>query len=117
MTDLARVDLEDRPGLRVLHVRGEVDITNVDDVLADLERAVPNDVGAVVVDLSDTQYIDSVGVHMLFRFGSRLRDRRHLYYVRVPPDSLLRSVLHVAGLPSTTELVGSIDEIGSGSAP
>jgi len=117
MTQLARVDTEDRAGLRILHVRGEVDITNVEDIRAALERAVPNDVGTVVVDLGETDYIDSVGMQMLFRFGSRLRDRRHVYHLRVPPDSPLRSVLQIAGMTSTADVVGALDEIQDGSVP
>jgi anti-sigma B factor antagonist len=98
VNDLARVEVERRPGGTFLRVEGEIDISNAEDISAAIEAAVPNDSPIVTVDLSGTTYLDSAGVRLLFVLAERLRGRRQELIVVVPPGSPIRSVLEITGM-------------------
>ena len=66
MSPLADVRLDDRDGVLVAQLVGEIDLSNVDDVRALLIARVAQDTGALVLDLTDTTYLDSTGVRLLF---------------------------------------------------
>ncbi len=97
MNQLGYVDVESRGGRLVLRVRGEIDMTNAPDLLAEMERGVPNGADDVVVDLSETRYLDSVGVRLLFELANRLESRRHKLRVVAPEKTAVRAVLDIAG--------------------
>jgi anti-anti-sigma factor len=54
---------------RVVEVRGGIDLSNVDALEAELRR-LPD--GAIVLDLSQVDFIDCTGVELLFRTTGRL---------------------------------------------
>ena len=62
MPQLARLTLETQGEVDLAHVAGEVDASNVADLSQQLLDAVSNHTRAVVLDLSDTSYIDSSGI-------------------------------------------------------
>lgn len=98
MSDLATVRAEPDGNRLVVRVAGEVDISNAQDVEWRIEHAVPNDAVALMLDLSDTRYLDSSGVALLLRLSDRLRSRRIVLRVIVPQDNPIRSVLELTGL-------------------
>lgn len=79
----------------MLVVSGEVDLSNVATVMAALSRSVPPDASVVIVDLSETAYLDSTGLAMLFRFARRLEYSRQEFCLVVPPASPVRRVLEL----------------------
>lgn len=98
MSELATLRNE-RDGSRfVVHVAGEVDISNAQDLEMRIERATPKDALALMLDLSETKYLDSSGIALLLRLSERLRSRRIAFRVVVPPDNPIRSVLELTGL-------------------
>jgi hypothetical protein len=62
MSGLARIESEYRDGARVVCVRGEIDMSNAAEVMNAIAAAVPNDASLIVVDLSDTAYLDSAAI-------------------------------------------------------
>ena len=56
MNQLAHVETELLPGRCVLRIRGEVDISNADEVSEAIDRAVTNEGTTVVLDLTPTTY-------------------------------------------------------------
>ena len=92
MTDLARIESEQRDARYVVSVHGEIDISNAEDVLAMIETGMPNSAEELVVDLTDASYLDSAGVALLLRLGSRLRSRRQELKLVAPLDSPVREV-------------------------
>ena len=81
-------------GLPVVTVAGEIDMSNAGrfrDALGLAAAAV--DGGSFVVDLTDVEYLDSAGVHVLFAHASR---------IRLIAGPLLEPVLTVSGLSGIT---------------
>ena len=98
MSPLARLGFR-RDGEEVVgHIVGEIDISNATDLGAALEGAVPQRAIGLVLDLSRATYIDSAGIHLLFRLGSRLTRRRQQLRVVVPDDAPIRKIVNLAGL-------------------
>jgi anti-sigma B factor antagonist len=110
MTDLARLEVEQRAGVPVVRIRGEVDISNAEEVAAGIEAAVPNSSPGVIIDLTPTTYLDSSGVNFLFRLAHRMEVRRQRLRVVVPADHSVRRVLEITGLQDVVTLEAHLDE-------
>jgi anti-sigma B factor antagonist len=98
MSPLARLETRSEGGAIVANVAGELDISNASDLGSALESAVPQRALGLVLDLSDTTYIDSAGIHLLFRLGGRLTRRRQQLRVVVPDRAPIRKIVNLAGL-------------------
>jgi len=98
MTTPVSVTIDSQHGVPVAQVRGEIDLSNVADVRAAIASVVTNAARALIVDLSETTYMDSRGVHLLFEIAERLaRGQQHLYVV-VPPESPIHRLLVITHL-------------------
>jgi len=77
-------------GWRLVHARGELDLSTAQTLTASLDAAVtaPSDVH-VVVDLSEVTFIDCAGLRPLLQTRNLLRDRFWLYRVSAPVARLL----------------------------
>lgn len=98
MSRLARVVSEDRDGLRIVHVTGEIDLSNAHALMDMITAATPGDASPLVVDLSATEYLDSAGIAMLFRLAERMRYARQGLRLVVPPDAPIRAVVRLTNL-------------------
>jgi anti-anti-sigma factor len=104
MSELARVEVEPGEEACVIRVRGEVDISNARRLLAAIEDALTNETPTLTLDLTDTTYLDSAGVQILFVLAERLKDRRHRLRLVVPESSPVRAVLELTGLPKLVQM-------------
>jgi anti-anti-sigma factor len=104
MSELARVEVEHGDEACVVHVRGEIDISNAPRLLATIEDALPNETPVLTLDLTGTTYLDSAGVQLLFVLAERLKDRRHQLRLVVPEESPVRAVLELTGLPKLVRM-------------
>ena len=95
---LADVTFEDHDGSPVAHIRGEIDMSNVGELGATLQNAVEHVAPGLVVDFSQTQYLDSAGLQFVFDLAKRLRDRGQRLYLVVPPDSPVATVLEIVNV-------------------
>jgi anti-anti-sigma factor len=98
MSDLARVDTRRAGTTQLVGITGELDLSNARELTDALAHAVPDDVTLVVVDLSDTTYLDSGGIAAFFRLSQRLRDRRQELRLVVPDASPIRAVIELTRL-------------------
>jgi anti-anti-sigma factor len=103
MDELARVDLSAVDGCCVATVSGEIDISNADAIRRNLDAGIDGH-QRVVLDLSATTYLDSVGVHLIFDLAKRLTVRRQQLALVVPEEALISRVLVLADLPTHVEL-------------
>jgi anti-anti-sigma factor len=110
VSELAHLDVEQRPALCLLRVAGEIDISNAEELTAAIEGAVPNDAPKVVVDLSRTTYLDSAGVQLIFLLVQRLNDRRQELNIIVPRDAPIRAVLELTSLPTIVRMQERLEE-------
>lgn len=110
MSPLADVRLDDRDGVLVAQLVGEIDLSNVDDVRALLIARVAQDTGALVLDLTDTTYLDSTGVRLLFELTQRLHARRRQLRIVVTDEALVRRVILLTKLDDQVPIDQSVDE-------
>ena len=101
MTAYAEVDAWTSNSVQVVRISGEVDLTNAAEVRDAISRVASLDATAIAVDLTETAYLDSSGIAMLFRLAERLTHTRQELRIVVPPDSPLRAALELTDLPRT----------------
>jgi anti-sigma B factor antagonist len=63
-----------------------------------VEAYMPNGTETLVVDLTETTYLDSAGVQFLFHLAQRLESRRQHMRLVVPEEAPIRSVLELTGM-------------------
>ena len=98
MTDprpLMQTDGED--GRVVVRLSGEIDLSNVDGLEAQIDDAIA-DVPDVVIDLAAIDFIDSRGLRLLKRVSAAVAGRDGTLLVVAPAGSLARSVLDMTGM-------------------
>lgn len=108
MTDLARVEAGTMDGTPIVHVRGEIDLSNAAQVRDAIAAALPDDAVVVIVDLSDTAYIDSAGIAMIFRLAERLSVGRQELRLVVPPDAPIRVAIRLTMLDQVVPVQDAI---------
>ena len=92
MPPLCRIEISELEGFGIAGLAGEVDLSNVEEIEAELRTRI-SDVGALVVDLSELEYIDSSGLGMLERLAQEVVLR-----LVVAPDAVIRRTLQVTGI-------------------
>jgi len=81
------------------YVDEDIDAANATIIRRGLDEALGPHASSLVVDLSETRYIDSAGIDMLFRLGDRLEHRRAKLILVIPDISPLKRVALIVGLP------------------
>ena len=108
--NLADLRITNRDGVIVVQVTGEIDMSNAGDLRSAILDAIPNDALGCVLDFSSLDYIDSAGVHLLYRLGDGLRGRGQTLRIVIPPDSLASDSLRMAGVKRHVDIVTELDE-------
>jgi len=88
----------------VCELRGELDASNVDQVLERVLGSVATEAPGIVLDLERTSYLDSAGVRILFELARRLRSRRQELRISVPREGIVRRVLVLTALADVVAL-------------
>jgi anti-anti-sigma factor len=101
---VAEIAVERHGSALVARLSGEVDMTNATYVGDELIRSVPNDASGLVVDLTETRYLDSAGIELLFELVRRLGRRRQGLRLVLPAASPLRRVLLLTEVHSVAPL-------------
>jgi anti-anti-sigma factor len=96
---------EDTDTVPVIAVVGELDVATVDEVRAQL-ASVPAD-SCPVVDLCETSFMDSSGLHVLLKEHSRRDGRLH---VACTPAGPVTRLLRTAGVGPALHVHDSRDE-------
>ena len=110
MSGIATVSFEGSSGVGVARIAGEVDSSNATEVSHELLSSVPNDARALVLDLTETSYIDSSGISLIFDLAGRLRNRRQELRLVVPQRSFVAEVLRTVSLDGVAPVDGSLSE-------
>jgi anti-anti-sigma factor len=88
MSMLARIVGEPTgEAIEVAAVQGEIDASNTTDVAIRLRGMLSNHSTALVVDLSDTTYLDSAAINLFFALGADLLQRQQRLHLVVPSAS------------------------------
>ena len=110
MTTSADIAVERRGAAVVARLAGEVDMTNSQYVGDELAGSVPNDAETLVVDLSETRYLDSAAIELLFDLARRLRRRRQALRLVLPSASPLKRVLELTEISSAAPVHESLED-------
>ncbi len=96
---MSALDIERIDGVPIAHVHEDIDAANAATTQQQLADALGSDASSLIVDLSDTQYLDSAGIDMLLRLGNRLDHRRAELILVIPKTSQLMRLVTIVGLP------------------
>ena len=107
---LADVQIIHREGAVIARASGEIDMSNAGELRSAILDATPNDATGVLLDLSSVDYIDSAGIHLLYRLGENLRNRGQTLRVVIPPESPASDALRMAGVQRHVDVVVEVDE-------
>lgn len=115
MTGLVHVHTRQAGGVPVCEINGELDASNVENVREQILEAATSEAPGMVIDLTETTYLDSAGVRILFELARRLRSRRQELRIAVPADGIVRRVLVLTALgdvvPLETEAGGAVEAL------
>jgi anti-anti-sigma factor len=92
------------PSVLVLTVSGELDIATAPELRTRLTTALEQGVTRLVVDLRSLSFLDSVALATLLQARTRIGDEGRMAVV-VDPDSYIRLILEVAGMPRCLDIV------------
>jgi len=111
MAPLEKLRFEPLGDVVLASVRGEVDLSNALSVKRELLDAVPNTASALVLDLSETEHLDSSGVRLIFELAERLERRGQKLELVVPDDSIIRRILVLTEVHQAVPLFTSVDAV------
>jgi len=105
MTPLCSVEVARVGTSAVVTLRGEVDLSNVADVEAQVVECTNGDTHALVIDLTHLGYIDSSGFGMLERVSRKTQLR-----LAIAPTAVIHRALVVTGLAQLVPMFPTVDE-------
>lgn len=111
---LARVETEERGDLLIARVVGEVDLSNAEEIGEALGAALADRARRHVVDLTQTAYLDSAGIRVLFALAARKSERKETLIVVAPAEGVVRRILDLTDVAQVCEVVGAIEQIPAG---
>jgi anti-sigma B factor antagonist len=112
--DIPQFEIDSGPGpdgICVVRVRGEVDMSHEEELRAELRRAVASDADAIVVDLTECEFIDSTGVRVLLlsREAQESEKGHNRLAVAASSEQILR-ILSVMGIDRVIPIHATVDE-------
>lgn len=93
----------DRSQVRI-DLSGEIDLENAASVEEQLSAAIPNHMTSVTLDVSALEFIDSVGLRILFALAARLEVLQIELRVIAGVGTLVRRVLELSGFQAIVAL-------------
>ena len=94
----------------VAAIAGEIDISNVDEIRSMLDQRAA-DAPGLIIDLSETGFLDSAGVALLLAIASRSRVTRREFHVVIPADASIRRIVELSGLDGQVDIVATVGEL------
>jgi anti-sigma B factor antagonist len=94
----------------VARITGEIDLSNAGGIGAAVMDAIPNDANALVLELSDVEYLDSAGIQLIYRLREDLRARGQSLHLVIPRSSAAHDALRLAGVSRHIQLAESVDD-------
>jgi anti-anti-sigma factor len=101
-------------GVRVIAVRGELDLSTASDLEGPLDDAVSTGDASVLIDLTDCEFIDSTGIALIVRAWQRLDHAAdgdgNGRVVICSANDQVRRVLEITGLELSIPIHSTRDE-------
>ncbi len=106
---LSEVEFDDRDGVLVARISGEVDGSNAVELGRALGERLPSAAHGLVLDLAAVSYLDSTGIELLFALARRLSDRRQRLQLGIPLASPVRRVLEICDIGTVAPIAESAE--------
>jgi len=91
-------------GVTVVELVGEHDLAGADELAAALAEALACE-GGIIVDLSESTFVDSTVIHLLCRTQRILTERGSELVVQVPAAGLVLRTLEITGVTTNVTVV------------
>jgi len=114
MGPLASVEHEHHDGVTIARVHGEIDVSNGEQVQAQILDGVTLGTRRMILDLSGIEYFDSVGVRLVFELQQRFAGQHIAFALVREPQSYVRKVLELCGAEQVLEVFDDVDSATSG---
>ena len=109
MDGLAGLDIEEREGVVIARLTGELDVAGAPSIGETIGEAVPTSARGLVVDMSELEFIDSSGVSMLFSLARRVGSRRQELRVVAPAGQPVARVLDIVEFDKAAPVHADVD--------
>jgi anti-sigma B factor antagonist len=106
---LADVSFSADGDIVVASLRGEIDMSNAGEIGEAIGRRLTNDNLALVLDLTEVEYVDSAGIHVIYDLHERLRNRGQDIRVVIAPGALIAEALRLADVPRAVGAAESVE--------
>jgi anti-anti-sigma factor len=101
---------EERDGVLVIGIRGELDLNTAPQLEELLAPALASGDSAVAIDLSECEFIDSTGIALIVRAWQALDGEGGPGFALCGLDDQVRRLLRITGLESSIPIHPGIDE-------
>jgi anti-anti-sigma factor len=112
--ELAQRQTQD-PGIVVVDVTGEFDLTNAHEVEEQLEELFATNGASLVLDLNKLLFIDSAALHVLFRTARRLG--RNRFGLVLEPTAAVARTLEIVRIDEVATVAASADALPASLSP
>lgn len=106
---LADVQFTDHQRVVIARLSGEVDLSNADGIETAVTEATPNQALALILDISALDYLDSAGIHLIYKLREKLRARGQALRLVIPTGSPANDALRLAGVSRNVEIAETLD--------
>jgi anti-sigma B factor antagonist len=118
---LADVQFSDHERVVVARLTGEIDLSNAAGIERAIAEAIPNQALALILDVSALDYLDSAGIHLVYKLRNLLRARGQALRLVVPVASPSNDALRLAGVSRNVDMAETVEaalaELRPGGAP
>jgi anti-anti-sigma factor len=107
--NLADIHFSDHDRVAVAHLTGEIDLSNADSIESAITESTPNHALALILDVSALDYLDSAGIHLVYRLREKLRARGQSLRLVIPAESPANDALRLAGVPQVVATAQTLE--------
>jgi anti-anti-sigma factor len=97
-----------QPGVTIVALAGEVDLTNAPEIERRLEQMFG--AGGLVLDLNGVTFLDSAALHMLFRLA-RSAGSVTSFGIVLEPTAVVARTLAIVGMAEVATIRPTVDEL------
>ena len=97
-------------GVVVACVTGEIDMSNARDLETAILNSTQRESRGLLLDLSETTYIDSAGIQLIFELRERLQARGQRFELVITGSSPVDHALRLAGVKGGVSSAASVDD-------
>lgn len=106
---LADIQFSDHERVVVVRLTGEIDLSNTDAIESAIEEATPNHALALILDVSALDYLDSAGIHLIYKLREKLRARGQSLRLVIPAESPANDALRLAGVSRNVDTAETLE--------